>query len=57
MKCDFCGSSFDEQSASDGCRTCAIFGGCKKVKCPHCNYETPVEPGLVKWLRKKVAKR
>lgn len=51
MKCAFCRREFDEDSAQDACRSCSVFGGCKKAKCPYCGYETPIEPGLIKWLR------
>ena len=53
MKCAFCGKMFEEESARKACGTCAVFGGCKMLKCPYCGYEAPVEPGLVKWLKKK----
>ena len=54
MKCSFCGKEFDEQAQSKVCRNCALFGGCKMVRCPHCGYESPREPGLVKTIRKWV---
>ena len=52
MKCSFCGREFDEQAAEKACSACAVFGGCKMVKCSHCGHESPREPGLIKWLRK-----
>jgi len=52
MICSFCGKEFDEESAGQGCRACAMFGGCKKVKCPHCGYESPQKPKSLKLLEK-----
>ena len=54
MKCSFCGKEFDEESARKDCHTCAVFSGCRKLKCPHCGYEMPREPRLIRWLRKAV---
>ena len=54
MICAFCGHAFQEAPAREQCRNCALFAGCRKVRCPRCGYESPEEPGLVKWLRKKV---
>ena len=56
MKCAFCNKMFNEESSRKSCRNCAVFGGCKMVKCPHCGYESPAEPGLVKWLKRKLKK-
>ena len=57
MMCSFCSKTFDEESARKACQRCAVFGGCKMIKCPNCGYETPPETGLVKWLKKKVKKK
>jgi adenine-specific DNA methylase len=57
MKCAFCGMEFDEMAARRLCSSCALFGGCRMVKCPRCGYETPEEPGLIKWIRKRVRKK
>ena len=51
MRCPFCGRVFSEEDAHRVCRSCAVFGGCKNVKCPYCGYEMPREPALVRWLR------
>jgi adenine-specific DNA methylase len=56
VKCPFCDREFDEKAAEKACGACAVFGGCKMVKCPHCGYESPREPGLVKWLKRLGAK-
>lgn len=53
MKCSFCDKVFDEDAAEKDCQSCSLFGGCKKIKCPHCGYEMPATPRLVKWLRSK----
>lgn len=52
MKCGFCGREFDEEAAARTCKGCAMFGGCGKVRCPHCSCESPRETRLVKWIRK-----
>jgi len=52
MRCDFCGREFDEGAAEEACAACTLFGGCKKVKCPHCGYEMPRETRLVKAIRR-----
>lgn len=57
MRCPFCGKSFDEDEARKECAAnCSLLGGCKKLKCPHCGYETPATPRWIRWLRKKVRK-
>ena len=57
MICAFCGKTFDPQTARSACQHCATFGGCNKIKCPHCGYDMPAETRLVKWLRGKLGKR
>ena len=52
MRCPFCAKTFESAKAQMACRNCAMFGGCRKVKCPHCGYEMPQEPGLIGWLRR-----
>lgn len=52
MRCPFCGVEFDAEAARKECRNCSMLGGCKKVKCPKCGYESPAETGLVKFIRK-----
>lgn len=55
MRCAFCDREFDERHASKACSGCAVFGGCQKVKCPHCGYESPRETRLLRWLRERKA--
>ena len=57
MKCSFCEKAFDEDSARKECGQCAVFAGCKKVKCPHCGGESPQEPDSLKWLSKMMRKK
>ncbi len=54
MKCPFCNREFDADEARRACRGCSLMGGCRRVKCPHCGYEQPDEPRLVKWIRSKL---
>jgi len=51
MICSFCGKTFDEESALKQCSQCSLFGGCERIKCPHCGYESPREPKSLKWLK------
>jgi ribosomal protein L37E len=57
MKCGFCGRQFDEAASAKLCASCSMFGGCQKVKCPHCGYESPRETRLVKWISKRIRER
>ncbi|MDU0459840.1 MAG: hypothetical protein RW306_14035 [Geobacteraceae bacterium] len=50
MICGFCGHTFDENVARQGCGGC--HGGCHSVHCPRCNYKNPLETALVKKLRR-----
>ena len=52
MICSFCSKEFDEESVQDACSQCSLFGGCQKIKCPHCGFESPREPKSLKWLKK-----
>jgi hypothetical protein len=51
VTCSFCGRAFAEERAEKECRGCSLVGGCRNVKCPHCGYEMPREPGVLKKLR------
>ncbi len=52
MICPFCQKTFAAREAEKACRNCALFGGCQKVKCPYCGYESPREPDFLATLRK-----
>jgi len=54
MICAFCGHDFLEEEGKAGCGGCT--GGCHSVHCPRCNYKNPLEPGVVKKLKKIFAK-
>lgn len=49
MKCALCGYIFDEKDSRTSCKGCPMASGCKLIRCPNCNYETPPQP---KWLEK-----
>lgn len=51
MKCGFCGHEFSEEEGIQACGKCGI-GGCKKIHCPKCNYGNPLEPQIVKRIKK-----
>ena len=51
ITCGFCGHAFDEEEGVRNCGGCGA-GGCRNVRCPKCGYHNPLEPGLVKKLRK-----
>ena len=55
MKCGFCGYEFDESEGGKGCGGC--HGGCHGVHCPRCHYKNPLEPGLIKSLKKMLSTR
>lgn len=60
--CSFCGHQFGEEERVETCSRCAVFGagGCHKIRCPKCNYETsppPRLPALVARLAKKIIRK
>ncbi|HHW41917.1 MAG TPA: hypothetical protein GXX19_12385 [Syntrophomonadaceae bacterium] len=57
IRCSFCGLEFLEKDAVAGCSGCPLHGTCGKLKCPHCGYEIPKEPGLIRWLKKWMGER
>jgi rubredoxin len=50
MKCGFCGHEYEENEGKKGCGVCS--GGCHSVHCPRCNYKNPLEPDLIKYIKK-----
>ena len=57
MNCSICDLEFEEAQAIKACSSCAVFGGCQKVRCPRCGYESPRETPLVRWVRGWVRRR
>ena len=56
MRCSFCSYEFDEEAARRECGACSLLvAGCRMFRCPECGYETPVDPPLVAWFRRKTA--
>jgi rubredoxin len=54
VKCGFCGHEFDEHEGKKGCGGCP--GGCHSVHCPRCNYQNPVEPDMIRSIKKFFSK-
>ena len=54
MKCGFCGHEFDEHEGKKGCGSCP--GGCHSVHCPRCNYQNPIEPDMIRSIKKFFSK-
>ncbi len=46
IECSFCGNVFSEEEGACACGKCALFGGCRMIKCPRCGYEMPQIPKL-----------
>ena len=57
MKCGFCTHEFTESEGEATCSRCALFGGCRFIRCPRCGYEMPRTPGLLKMLRRWAGRR
>jgi rubredoxin len=51
-----CGYEFEEEAAESSCDSCAHIGACSLVKCPHCGYELPKEPTIVKFFKKVMSR-
>lgn len=47
MVCGFCAKEFVEDKAQTACGACALNGGCRWLRCPHCGYENPEPP---RWM-------
>lgn len=58
MKCPLCGfekreeNSLALQGGGKACSGCPMRKSCKLQKCPNCGYEMPMEPKLIKFIRK-----
>lgn len=57
VKCGYCGYEFPEEEGIRGCGKCGMPGRCHMVRCPRCFYENPLEPALVKKLKKLMEKK
>ncbi len=57
MKCGFCAHEFTEEEGQATCSRCALFGGCRFIRCPSCGYEMPRTPGLLKMLQRWAGRR
>jgi DNA-directed RNA polymerase subunit RPC12/RpoP len=62
ITCSFCGRPFTEEEGRTQCANCAVLGsgGCRKVRCPHCGYESPLPPrlpGLIARLWRRLINR
>jgi hypothetical protein len=55
IRCGYCGHLFAEEEGVRGCGGCGSPAACSMVRCPRCNYENPLEPALLKRLRKLFA--
>lgn len=55
--CPMCSLEFDEDDSRVECARCALFGGCRKVRCPGCGYEIPETSSLLRWLQERVSRR
>jgi len=56
VKCGYCGYEFPEEDGIRGCGKCGMPGRCHMVRCPRCFYENPLEPAVVKKLKKLMKK-
>jgi len=52
MKCSLCGYEFNEKVAEESCKGCPVKKWCKLIKCQNCGFETPPEPGWLKYLKR-----
>ena len=50
IRCGFCGHEYTEEEGIKGCGKCGK--PCRSIRCPKCLYENPVEPAVVKKLKK-----
>lgn len=57
--CAFCGHRFTEDQCVESCSRCSLFGkgGCHKIRCPQCGYESippPRLPGMIAGVVKRL---
>lgn len=57
VRCTFCNYEFTEEEARADCGKCALFGGCRFLRCPRCGFEMPQTPGMIKAIKGWLAKR
>lgn len=50
--CGLCGRVVAAPETRQACAGCGLAGGCRRWKCPHCGYENPAEPALLRWWRR-----
>lgn len=57
--CPFCGHRATVEECNIACARCSLFGsgGCSKVRCPKCGYETAPPARLPKLLAKLFEKK
>lgn len=56
MRCGFCAHEFDETEGIRGCGQCGT-GSCHQVRCPRCGYHNPLEPPLIKHVKRLFGSR
>jgi hypothetical protein len=54
VKCAYCQREFEAGQARQSCKGCLAAGGCRKVQCPYCGYEMPMEP---RWIQRILRRR
>jgi Fe2+ transport system protein FeoA len=52
VMCGLCGRAVAAPETRQACAGCGLAGGCRRWKCPHCGYENPAEPALLRWWRR-----
>jgi hypothetical protein len=56
--CAFCGGQYNEEESRRTCTHCSLLGGggCRKLRCPHCGYESPQPARLPRLINRLVGK-
>jgi hypothetical protein len=52
ITCGFCGVEFREDPGQAACQACPLSRACGLVRCPHCGFENPKQPGWLAKLRR-----